>query len=448
MRHKLSWLIGFAVIAAIASAQTWMSAYEDGLAKARRGEWSEARASFKQAIAYRAEDFAKATNLPGPATERRVWRSGAPYSPNFLAAYAGFRWAQTQSESSERTQLLNAVASEFEALIAKKQYSYETFYFLNITYSMLNDSGRRIKLEEQFGQLAGQMAWKVDTEVVSPEEVAAIAQMAGRDVSEPVVTNPAGDPPRTVGNTSNPPMISTAGARVAVVPTKYALIIGNSETRLESLGVPFASDDAQFVRESLMTNAGYGESNIDLVLNATREQMLSSARALADRLPEGATVLIFYSGPGANLDGKDYLAGVDTASATDSSTMLAKAELYKLFMAKGARIFAFFQVHRPITSGRYFGMEVPIVGSIAQMQATIPGDMVQSYVKGGKTRGLFADAMAGAMAEFKSNRIPIQEFGWQVFNYIRKGDTGTQAGSSRQTPTLPYLTNMAKDARF
>lgn len=448
MRHKLSWMIGFAAFAALAMAQSWMSAYEDGLAKARRGEWAAARASFKQAIAYRAEDYPKATNLPGPATERRVWRSGAPYSPNFMAAYAGLRLAQTQSESSERTDLLNSVASELETLIAKKQYSPEAFYFLNLTYSMLNDSGRRIKLEEQFGQVSNQLSWKVDAEVVAPEEVAAIAQMTGRDVSEPVVTNPAGDPPRTVGNTSNPPMISSSGARVAVIPTKFALIIGNGESRLESLAVPFAGDDAQYVRESLMTNAGYGESNIDLVLNATKDQMLNSAKALADRLPDGATVLIFYSGPGANLDGKDYLAGVDTSSATDSSSMLAKGELYKLFMAKGARIFAFYQVHRPVNAGRYFGMEVPIVGSIAQMQATIPGDMVQSFVKAGKTRGLFVDAMAGAMAEFKSNRIPIQEFGWQVFNYIRKGDTGTQAGSSRQTPTLPYLTNMAKDARF
>lgn len=448
MRQKVSWMIGFAALAAIAMAQSWMSAYEDGLARARKGEWAAARASFKQAIAYRAEDFAKPTNLPGPATERRVWRSGAPYSPNFMAAYSGLRLAQTQSESSERTELLQAVASELETLIAKKQYSPETFYFLNLTYSMLNDSGKRIKLEEQFGQVSGQLSWKVDTEVVSPEEVAAIAQMTGRDVSEPVVTNPAGDPPKTVGNTSNPPMISSSGARVAVIPTKFALIIGNGESRLESLSVPFASDDAQYVRESLMTNAGYGESNIDLVLNATKDQMLSSAKALAERLPDGATVLIFYSGPGANIDGKDFLAGVDTASETDSNSMLSKAELYKLFMAKGARIFAFYQVHRPITSGRYFGMEVPIVGSIAQMQATIPGDMVQSFVKGGKTRGLFVDAMAGAMAEFKSNRIPIQEFGWQVFNYIRKGDTGSQAGSSRQTPTLPYLTNMAKDARF
>jgi hypothetical protein len=128
--------------------------------------------------------------------------------------------------------------------------------------------------------------------------------------------------------------------------------------------------------------------------------------------------------------------------------MVAKMELYRLFMAKGARIFAFFQVNRTVANGRYFGMEVPLVGSMAQCQATIPGDTVQSFVRNGKTRGVYTDALAATLGEFRSNRVPIQEFGWQVFYRIRRGDSGSMGGGSRQTPTLPVLTNLASDARF
>ena len=50
--------------------------------------------------------------------------------------------------------------------------------------------------------------------------------------------------------------------------------------------------------------------------------------------------------------------------------------------------------------------------------------------------------------DLKSNRIPILEFGWQVFYKMKRGGSGTTGGGSRQTPTLPVLTNMASDARF
>lgn len=119
-----------------------------------------------------------------------------------------------------------------------------------------------------------------------------------------------------------------------------------------------------------------------------------------------------------------------------------------MFMAKGARIFAFFQVNRPIEKGRYFGMEVPLVGSIAQCQGTIPGEMTQFLTRNGKNRGLYADAIVGALGEIRTNRIQINEFGWQVYYRMRRGDTGSTGGGSKQTPTLPVLINMASDARF
>jgi len=434
-------------VAASGSAQSWTSAYDTAVAKARSGDWAGARAAFKQAAANRPEDQSGPTNLPGPATERRVWRDGKPYSPNFLAAYAGYRSALTEKDSAKQTAQLKTSAAELETLLNKKQYSAEAFYFLSIIYSSLGETAPRIALDAKLNAASGQMTWKIDSELLQPEELAQVAQLAGRDIENPGQGNPTETIPTTT-NTTNPSLPSVIGSRVMTIATKFALIIGNSESRLSSVAVPFASDDAQAVREALLANAGYAEQNVDLVLNGTAAQISAAAKALADRIPEGATVFIYFSGVGVNLDGKDFLGGVDTDSPTDSSSMVAKADVFRTFMAKGARVFSFFQVNRPVVNGRYFGMEVPLVGNIAQMQSTIQGESVQSITRNGKARGLFTDALTGVMGEIRSNKIPIQEFGWQVFYRIRRGDTGSTGGGSRQTPTLPVLTNLAADAKF
>ncbi len=448
MRRSWMMAMGWALLAPAVLAQGWAEAYEKGLNEARAGSWANARTAFKQAAAFRTEDVSGPTNLPGPVTERRQWRNGAPYSPNFLAAYCAYRQAGGASGSAQ-SDLYRTAASEMEGLLAKQQYSPEAFYFLNWLYVSLSDTEKRLKLDAQYATVREKTTFRVDTEPLAPQEIAAVAGLSGRP-------NPAA--PRTAPTTpNNPTPLPTnpsigvgagIGTRVAILPNKYALIIGNSAGRIAGLEIPYASDDAQRVREALTMSAGYAEANIDLVVNATATQMLASAKALADRIPDGATVFFYFSGSGANLDGKDFLAGVDSESAMDSSTMAAKGEIYKLFMAKGARVYAFFQVHRPMSNGRYFGMEVPLFGLISQCQSTMPGSQVYSHVRNGKTVGLYTDALAMTLDQFRSNQVPIMEFGWQLFFRMRRGDTGREGGSSGQTPTLPVLTNMATDARF
>ena len=232
---------------------------------------------------------------------------------------------------------------------------------------------------------------------------------------------------------------------MAQLPNKFALIIGNSTSQGPG-ALAYAADDAQAVREALITHAGYMESNVDLVLNTTNEQLMASVKALAERVPEDGTVFIFFAGKGMNVDGKDYLAMVD--SGEDAASMVKKGDIYQPFLSKGAKIFAFFEVPRPLTDGNYFGKEVPRVGAIAQVQSTIPGESVGSEVRNGKEMGIFARAIVTALQDIRSNRIPIIEFGWQVFDRARGGGTSGAGGGARQVPTLPVLTQMSPLERF
>ncbi len=433
-----------AVATVVVQAQPWSSAYDEGLKASGTKNWTAAREAFRKAIGYRPEDVSGPTNLPGPAGEQRQWRNGSPYSPNFLAAYAAYRDGLLQTSVDSKNELWKTASAELETLVAKGQGSKEAFYFLNQIYMATSNAAARTALQSKLASGKG-LDWKVDVSAVLPEDVAGLN--AAIPSSNRAVTVKAGDPLEKASGQSTGP-IKAGSVPLAPVPTKYALIIGNSETKLPDAAVPFAADDAQTIRDGLVTSAGYVVENCELVINGTAQQMIAGANALASRIPDNATVTIFFSGVGANLDGKDYLAGVDTELPNDTSTMLAKGELFRLFMAKGSRIFAFFQASRTIRDGRYFGQEFPLVGSIAQIQGTRPGEQVFSTLRNGKQTGIFTGAFVSVLADLNSTAVPIMEFGWEVFYRMRRGDTGTTGGASRQIATLPVLTNMGSDARF
>ena len=186
----------------------------------------------------------------------------------------------------------------------------------------------------------------------------------------------------------------------------------------------------------------------DLVVNATAEQLRVSAQALADRMPEEATLFIFFSGTGVNIDGKDYFVGVDATMATDSSRMLAKSELFQMFISRGARIFFFSQASRPVDGGRYFGWESLLVGAIAESHGTMPNGQVLGSMSGDKIHGLYGRALSAVLHDLRTNTVPINEFGWLVFNKMRGGDGGLQGVGSRQVPTLPVLQNLTDKSPF
>lgn len=516
---KLSRTICFLSLLAMslgAHAQNWAAAYEKGLDALRVQNWAAARTAFLESAKDRKVDSPKGTTMAGPVTERKQWRDGAPYSANFAAAYAGLKQSFAVRDETERNALLKQVADEFEELLKKKQNSKETFYFLNIAYSTLSDKDGLNRLETQFNKVRRKLNWKIDAELVGPEDMAAIEDLAKVEAStrsaaaidlkgsEPQTnpTNPTAptkpekvkdeprkkepsppvrsdDPPqqnptnpanptipkqvkKPVNPSNTPPTVDPSSlnpdggsvgtgvaGKVATIPTKFAFIIANSQSKVADASAPdFALNDAALVKETLTQSAGYSEENVVVLENVTAAQMIAAAASLADRVPEDGVVTIYYSGVGFNLDGKDYLAGIDTESATDSGTMAAKMDVFRPFISKGARVFAFFETNRPILNGRFFGGETPFAGTVAQVQGTIPGGSIYSLIKGGKPVGVFANAFTSVLNEFKSNRVPILEFSWQVFYRMRRGNTGVEGGGSMQTPTLPILTNIASDAKF
>lgn len=438
-------LAGFlTVCSATASAQAWAQAYEAGLAAARQLKWDDARAAFARAAALRPDDVAGPTTLPGPPTEQRRWRNGSPYSPNFLSAYARYRKALEEKEGSEeRTTGLREAAQAFEILVDANQAAPETVFLGAAAYARLGDAEKRNALVTKGA--AARRTWKVDTEPVSPEE---LAQVGGR-LGAPDTGIPGAPVTTAVVQPSATNPIPGSGPSFATkIPTKFALIIGNSDNRLPDSLIPFAVDDANRMRDALVNYSGYEEGNVVVVTNATAAGMREAATALAARMPEGGVAFIYYTGASTDVNGKDYLAGVDTESATDYASMLPKSEFYRPFTLKGARIFSFFQTPRLIRGSDYFGREIPGIGSISQMQATLPGDGISYAILDGKPIGVFTQALVAVMEEQRSNRIPISEFGWQVFYKVRRGSSGTTGGAGRQTPTLPLLRFLASDARF
>ncbi|HLO99502.1 MAG TPA: hypothetical protein VK171_12985 [Fimbriimonas sp.] len=438
MRLVLTGIVGL-VIAGSAMAQSWTASYDAGLKAAKDGKWSEARASFLKAKALRPDDVDKPTNLPGPVTEQRRWRNGSPYSPNFLAAYSSYRLA-LEAKQESAAPLYTAAASEFEALINKKQVSKESVYFLYAIYGRLNQNDKRQALANKIAE----PTWKVDTEVLAAEETAAInsggtTTTSGGGVIQTVNAGSLG---------SSIPNSAVSGGPVPVVPTKFALIVSNGDNRLPGLALQHATADGELLKEALITNAGYDAANIEVVNNASAAALSTAAKNLAARMPAEGTLFFFYTGGAAHVDGRDWFAGPNTEIATDTSTMVRKTEIYQPFFQKGVSVFAFYQTPRTAVNGKVFGDEELKAGRVSQMQATMAGDTIYSYFKGGKVVGIFADAVATVLGDLHSNQVPITEFGWQVFYKIRRGGLGDSGGGSRQTPTLPVLQFLSSNAKF
>ncbi|MBX3110485.1 MAG: hypothetical protein KF857_00625 [Fimbriimonadaceae bacterium] len=454
--------VALALTAAFAQAQAWSDAYDKAVKAANSGQWAEARDAFKEATASRAEDSNKPTNLGGSLLERTTWRDGALYSPNFGAAYAIFRQGMAATDGAEATRLLTVATQEGEALVAKGQASQEIVHVLVTAYTKLGAMGVEGAADAaaKAGALAGKAHWRVDNSFVAPTDMGGAKSTEPQQTSKPTATKV--NKPAVSGIKGNSTFYRvkagdfTSVADVVADPTekipakadKFALVIGNGESRVDELKMDYAPGDAEMVRNALVDHAGYMPGNVSLLTNASASQIMTAAQELAARVPEYGTVTIYFTGVAANLDGKDYLAGVGANSVTDTSQMVAKMDLFRTFMQRGARIFAFFQVNRENRDGNVFGTEIPRVGQISQMQATLPGTTVTAVTNGKETHGAFTNAFTSVLTRFHTNTVPLFEFAWQVFYNMRRGGNTGVGGGSEQTPTLPVLSNLSSDAPF
>lgn len=446
--------------------QEWIDNYQKGLDAAKKSDWALARSWFQRAAADRAVDQAGPTSLPGPASEPRVWRAGAPYSPNFAAAYSGYRLALETFDTTERNRMLMSVAEETEKILSAGQHSPEAYAMATQCYVLLR-ADDKLKALEAKRAAQKTLSWKVDNEFITPEDAQLAANLKPVEPVTPPVkpqtdtppqggTKPVKDDGKKPADTTKPvkddgkkPALPAANAPVEYLPNKYALVIGNSDSRLPLMSQPFASNDADSIKTALSTHAGYDPANITVVSNATSTQIAEAANALAARVSDGSTVVLFFSGVGTSISGKDYLAGIDTSDFFDTTTMMSKMDLLRTFTSKGARVFSFYQVNRNTSETKSFGSEVPTVGAVSQMMGTIEGTKLYSVMENGREAGLFAVGLRKAFENFHTNSVPILEFGWQVFYAMRGGSSSSATGGGGiQTPSLPALVFLDPEARF
>jgi tetratricopeptide (TPR) repeat protein len=417
-----------------ATAQAWVKPYENGLLAAKQGRWADARTYFEEALSKRAEDTDRPSQVGESVASRRPWRAGAPYTPNFAVAYSNFKLAAEESDPTKRTEYLNAAIAGFQSLVDKKQISIDTLVLLAAAYQAVGNKAAAATVEKQLASLDPTKAFKVDREVLEQGDLAAMA-MFGEGTS--------GQDPGSIESLQ--PGVGSRTGIVPVIETKYALLIGNSQGSNQ----PFAEHDVEHLSEALNRHAGYAMDNIIVLKNVSCESLMEQAKALAERMPENATLFLFFSGAGVHdvKTGKDYLACTDTPSMTAYSNMIGKLELYNVFVSKGTSIFAFFQVDRPLgQGGKHFGLEVPIVGRIAQSHGCAPGERSFGVQVDGKPQGVYATAMSRVLGEMRSNVIPVLDFQWNVFYKVRSG--AADGGGGAQTPTLPVVSSLSSSSRF
>ncbi len=451
---KRTLLLTVTLICAVAVAvvrQDWQGAYDAALKAAADGRWTEAREHFLAAASQRPGDSNKPISLPGPITEPRLWRDGAPYSPSFGAAYSAYRASLTAESAESKNALIDTAERELRALVDSGQVSPEAVRTLAKIYETQGNK----QMQQQVLTLP--INFSVDQAILALEDrgIAPAGTQPGVQPQGGGIATPGEAPIETggqiikvrAGQQENLAGIFGVGP-VATLEKKYALVIGNGAYADPAAAIPFAASDAQAVKDALTQYGGYQDDHVTLLADATAGQIRDAVAKMADEIPDDAVVLIYFSGMAAHLGGRDYIAGVDAEFKTDTSKMIEKLEILQPFVAKGAAIYMFSQVDRSMDGTNYYGQERLLRGTVSEAQATVPGGTITSIVSEGRAIGLYTYAFCETLKNFFTNEVPITEFCWHVFYTMRRGNDPRSTGGSVQTPTLPVLTNMSRESRF
>jgi uncharacterized caspase-like protein len=111
-----------------------------------------------------------------------------------------------------------------------------------------------------------------------------------------------------------------------------ALVIGNSTyQQVEALKNP--TNDAEDVSDKL-SSLGF---SVTTLTNASTQQMEEGLLQFGEALKTSGVGLVFFAGHAFQIDGKNYLAGVDTRTTVEASIKYSALDLdYVLDIMKGA----------------------------------------------------------------------------------------------------------------
>jgi hypothetical protein len=427
------------------SAQSWSAPYLRALDLAKKADWPAARQEFQRALELRAKDESGPIRLPSPITDPVTWRGGAPYSPRFGAAYCLYRLGLSTADNAERSKHLLGAVDELEEQIRQSGVSLEALYVLDQAWFLLRNADKRREVQSRRGEVTT-ASLKIDGEILDESDRQSIAPL--RPSAQPAEGAPAAQVNAADINPAPGNQLGPALTITPVIRSKYALVIGNVESLLPEGRMESAAADAALVQTGLVQFGGYDPANVELLTNATSEQIRSVAAALAQRMEEDGTVFLYFAGVGVNLGGRDWLAGVDASFAEESSAMVSKSELIRTFARRGARVFSFYQVDRPVRQGFYFGREPILDAAYSQMNSTIEGGRNFSLVQAQQRRGVFASAIHESLRKYQGSqgRIPIWAFSQTVISNVAGGEGSS--GSSPQTPTYPWLNFLTQTSTF
>jgi hypothetical protein len=219
--------------------------------------------------------------------------------------------------------------------------------------------------------------------------------------------------------------LSLLAAPVGNVVDKFALVIGNRDYANPSGTLGNTLRDAESISQSLR-KLGFKVTERN---NLNRSMMLSEIADFAERLPTGATALVYYAGHGMQVGGANYLVPVDMALTSEQTVPIKayslKTLLERLSASKSAVNIVVLDACRnnpfqPPNAIRYRNFANLGLASIRAPRGTLiaystaPGQLAAD---GKEANSLYSATLAKVMVE---PQLEIREVFEKVGNMVRK----------------------------
>ncbi len=225
---------------------------------------------------------------------------------------------------------------------------------------------------------------------------------------------------------------------------KFALVIGNSNYSGNRRKLKNPVNDSRLIAQNLR-KLGF---NVKQSTDLDRGRMITAVSEFADRLPEGATALVFYAGHGMQIGGASYLVPVDMIVTSEQSVPLRayplKTLLERLSASKSSVNIVVLDACRdnpfqPETPIRYRSFNnlglAPVQAPVGTVVAysTSPGQLAAD---GQDTHSVYTATLAEVMLEPK---LSIET----MFKKV-----GVQVRNKTQDDQIPWFESSLSDEYF